>query len=97
MFVTSYAKPLAVIISFVSLKYAYLVNCSMITKILLHFCSVPSSYDYGSFVIKSIITLFHASYSGGKGYSNLYGLCLSFLFIPHSTHALIMFLTLLLA
>src|SRR6266536_1592844 len=94
--VTLYARSLVVIVSFVSLKYAYLVNRSIITRILSHFHPMPSSRDCGSFVMKSIMTSFYAFYGGGKGYSNPYGLCLSFLFIPHFTHALIMSLTLLL-
>src|SRR5438552_559726 len=94
VFVTLYAKPLAIIISFISLKYAYLVNHSIITSMLSYFHSMLGSYNYSNFMMKSIITLFHTSYGGGRGYSNLYSLCLSFLFIPHFTYALIMSLTL---
>ena len=42
-----------------------------ITKIKLHICFKPSSFNKGNFTIKSIITLLYSCSSSAKGYNNL--------------------------
>ena len=53
---TGYANSSAVQDSFARMKYANLVNRSIITSIELYTSLVPGSLDNRSFIIKSIIT-----------------------------------------
>jgi hypothetical protein len=67
---TSYDRSSTIIDSVVALKYAYLVNQSTITNIKSHIRPNPSSLDFGSLTIKSIVTISHTPLSGCNGYNS---------------------------
>ena len=69
--VTSYAHSPAVIVSSVGTNFAALVNRSTITSMLSQNRANPSSSDFGSFTIKSIVTLLYSLVSGFKGCNRL--------------------------
>ena len=68
---TSYEHSSAVIVSSVGTNFASLVNRHTITRIVSQSRSKPGSNDFGSFTMKSIVTLLHGLVSGCKGCNRL--------------------------
>ena len=52
------------------MKYPYLVNLSIITKILLYSCVVIKSFDFGSFTIKFYNITFYGLFTNLTSYNN---------------------------
>jgi hypothetical protein len=70
-FSTLYASSLAVIVSSVGTNLPALVNRLTITNIESHRRADPGSNDFGSFTMKSIVTLIYGLAGGVSGWSNL--------------------------
>ena len=68
---TLYAHSSAVIVSSVGTNFASFVCQHTMTRIVSHNLPDPSSNDFGSFTMKSIVTLLYGLVGGGKGCNRL--------------------------
>src|SRR6266567_3543128 len=75
-----------------AIKYPYLINLSIMTRIILYTCPVTRSFDFSNFIIKSHNITFYSLFSVFTSYSPLYGLCLLNLFLWQFGYFLVIFL-----
>jgi hypothetical protein len=68
---TLYAQSSAVMVSSISTNFALLVNWHTITRIVSQSCLDSGSSDFGSFTMKSIVTLLYGLVSSCRGCNRL--------------------------
>ena len=76
-----------------TMKYPYLVNLSIITRIVLYTYLITRSLDFGNFIIKSYNITFYSLFGVSTSCSSLYGVYLLNLFLWQSGYSFITFLT----
>src|SRR6266700_2722209 len=74
------------------MKYPYLVNLSIMTRIASYICPITKSFDFSNFIMKSYDITFYGLSGVSTGCSSLYGLCLLNLFLWQSGHFFVIFL-----
>jgi hypothetical protein len=82
--INAYASSSALFAFLYSRKYAYFVNLSVMTRILLYLVPVIGSFDAGSFTMKFYAIVCYGFPSSSIGCSNLYSLCRNNLALLHT-------------
>src|SRR6266700_3094609 len=75
-----------------AIKYPYLVNLSIMTRIILYTYPVTKSFNFNNFIIKFYNITSYNLLSVFTGYSSLYSLYLLNLFLWQSKYSFMIFL-----